>query len=178
MNHPSQGVIAIQRPKGFFAAGLSDFVVRIDGQKIGRVERGGQADFTVDSGEHTVEVSMDWFWLRPRRVLVEPSSRTELAINARSGGAWKLCLPMFLGILVAVALLWLLRQSTSFTEANWLMRSAVCLIGFATIFASYLLVTRKLGRDYWDYWTLYTLEPAETAISNRIEPEAAADGGA
>ena len=34
MNQPSQGVITIQRPGQFFAAGLRDFIVRIDGRHI------------------------------------------------------------------------------------------------------------------------------------------------
>lgn len=177
MNQSSQGVITIHRPGRFVAAGTSDFIVRIDGQEVGHVERGARADFTVDPGEHTVDVSMDWGWLRPRRVVVEPGSRTELAISGRSGRALKLGLPMLLAILVAVGLLAVLRQSPSFTAANWLLRLAVSLAGFAVIFAGYWFVTRKLGSDYWDYWAVYTLEPAGPATSNSAAVGAAADGG-
>ncbi|QDU28928.1 translocation protein TolB [Anatilimnocola aggregata] len=166
MNESSQGVITIRRPRRFVAAALSDFIVRSDGQKIGRVEWGARADFTVAPGEHMVDVSMDWGWLRPQRVVVDPGTRTELIISGRSGAAWKICLPAFFAIVIAIAFLAVLRQFTSFTDANWLLRSAVGFGGFAVICAGYWFVTRKLGSEYWDYWAAYTLELAGATTAN------------
>ncbi len=172
MSQTGQGVIAIQRPTSYLFGGSRDFILWIDGQRTGRVKRRVPAEFTVDAGEHTLAVSMDWVRSQPVRVVVEPGSRTELAIGARSGWALKFFLPIFLVAMVAPALVEVLRQTTSFAAENWLLRSALFVVGYAVIFAGYLFVTLKYCGEYW---AMYTLGPTAAVTSSRAEQGAAAD---
>jgi hypothetical protein len=159
MNPSNQAVIAIRRPANWVGASLRSFVVRIDGRRAGRIKRGTTGEFTVEPGEHTVEVSMDWFRSRPFRVVVEPGSRTDLAIGSRSGGALKSFLPMVLAALAAPVLVEGLRAVVSPVDDNRLLRSALFLVAFGVLYGGYVLLTSWFASDYW---ALFVLEPAGT----------------
>ena len=58
---PTGAAIVIRRP-AHFVGGARSFVVWIDGRRVGKVRPHAVAEFAVEPGEHTVAVSMDWFW--------------------------------------------------------------------------------------------------------------------
>jgi hypothetical protein len=57
MNTTSQAVIEIRRPMDWV---VRSFIVQIDGRRVGKVKRRRTGEFTVEPGEHTVVVSLDW----------------------------------------------------------------------------------------------------------------------
>jgi len=162
MNPTSQAVIAIRRPAHFFAGGSRSFIVWIDGCRAGKVKRGTPAEFSVEPGEHTVAVSMDWLRSRPLQVVAGPGMRSELAIGARSGLALKMLLPILLAALIAVLLMEGLRATAAVVDVHWWLRWLLFVAVHVALFGGYVLATSKFIGDYWALWTL---GPAGTSSS-------------
>jgi hypothetical protein len=162
MNPTNQAVIVIQKPSNWFLGGARSFIVSIDGRRAGKVARGMSGGFTVEPGEHALAISMDWFRSRPFQVVVEPGSRTELAIGVRTGAVLKMFVPMFVAALAAPLLIEGLRATTAIVDLNWWLRSVLFLIAYVVLFGGFVLVTSKLAGDYWE---LFTLGPAGTGTS-------------
>jgi hypothetical protein len=170
----SQAVITIRRPDDWVGRSLRSFIVRIDGHRAGRVKPVpallGPAEFSVEAGEHTVAVSMDWVRSLPCRVTVQPGSRTELMIRARpTTMAWlKMTWPIVAAILIVGAIRELLLANTGLPDAPWWVRGGVPLALYVVVFTGIILAIPMVSGDYWAMWTL---EPVGT-----ISPQEAARG--
>jgi hypothetical protein len=164
MSQTPKAVITIRRPANSFVGSSRALIVWIDGRRAGKVRLGVPVEFTVEPGEHTLAVSMDWVRSRPFPIAVGQGSRTELAVGSQSGWAWALkqFLPMTLIFFATIAIIEGLRATTPFIDENRLVRFPVMLAVFAALFGGYLLVTLWFGGDYW---ALYTLGPAEVGSS-------------
>lgn len=154
MNPTNQAVIAIQRRIGFFLGGARSFIVWIDGCRAGKVKRGTLAEFSVEPGEHTVAVSIDWLWSRPLQVVAGPGSRSELAIGVLSGFALKIFLPVLLAALVAPLFMEGLRVTAAVVDVHWWLRWLLFIAAYVVLFGGYVLTISKFSRDYWAPWTI------------------------
>jgi len=163
MNPTGQAVIAIRKATDSIGPSLPSFNVWIDGHRAGKVERGKPAEFTVVPGEHTVTVWLYWFRSRPHKVVVEPGSRTELALDRRSHAelVWKVYMAMLLaGGLVGMFIVEVLRATTFVTIDQWWQRPTLYLLVGVVVFAGYVLVTSQFAGDYWAVYELRLCEPS------------------
>jgi hypothetical protein len=71
------GTIAISRKSSFHVVPRA-YKVWIDGTAVGAVMNGESADFAVDPGEHTVEVSLDGMYSRKLAVEVFEGGRRRI----------------------------------------------------------------------------------------------------
>ena len=154
LNATDQAMIVIRRPGDWAGRSLRSFIVRIDGRRAGKIKRGLSGEFAVEPGEHTVAVSMDWIRSRPFQLVVEPGSRTELAIVARSSGAWKMFLPIVLAVFIAQVLVEALRTTWGIADDSWWVRLALFFAAYFVLIAGYILAAPLLVKDYWTLWTL------------------------
>ena len=161
MNPTSQAVIAIRKATDMVPGSLRSFSVWIDGHRAGKVKRGMPAEFTVEPGEHTVSVSSCWYRSRPHQVVVQPGSRTELAMGVRSNPNLKVFIPMLFAYFVADVLIDGLRATTTLAVEPWWLRSVLSLVVAVVVFAGYVLVTLKFAGDYW---AVFRLGPAGAGL--------------
>ncbi len=73
-------VITIYRPQVFMGAARK-LRVSIDFVDVGGVEFGKEASYTVESGLHDVQVSMDW--CKSESLLIEVTESTDVALEVR-----------------------------------------------------------------------------------------------
>jgi len=157
MSQSTQAIIVIRRSNTF---PLRDFLVSIDGQRVGHVKRGRPAEFAVTPGEHEVSVSMDWVRSRPIQVVAAPEVRSELVIEVRGMLHPEPMAKLFLPILVALGgALWLVRPKPGAGRFGAAPGWLVVLVLYFAFYGAYILITSRLFRDYW---ALFTLRPNKT----------------
>ncbi len=160
MNQPDQAVIVISRPAFSLLAGARNFIVWIDGQKVGRVKQRSLAEFTVEPGEHTVAVAINWVWSLPLPVVVEAGARLELMIGTRPSWPLRLWLPMILGWLATWEIVEWLRPTMPVIDSSPMGWPVALFVVNAIIVMGYLLAVLLCCPDYW---ALFRLTPVARA---------------
>ena len=84
---PMAGTITITRRSGFQLR-PRPYRVWIDGVAVGRLPNNGTAEFSVDPGQHSVELSLDGMYSRKVSVDVREGSVRRLACGANGPIAW------------------------------------------------------------------------------------------
>ena len=146
-------VVAIRRPRHWSDGGGS-FIVRIDGQRVGKVKAQTVAEFPVHPGEHTVVLSMQWRRSRPARVMVVPGSRTELAVGRQLGFIRKVFVPVIIAGIATWIIMQVLRAAGWVGDTDWWAPWLWILASLFALFGGYALIAAMLVRDYWEMWTL------------------------
>lgn len=173
----ARAVIVVRRPEAYFFGGARSFLVWIDGRHVGKVKPRSAAEFAVESGEHTVAVSMDWLRSKPFQVSAAAGSRTELMIGVRSGVVLKMFLPIVVAAVAAALIMTGLREAGGVNDIHWWVRWLLFIAIYVAVFAAYALLAPVLVRGFWALWTLEPVAPSASQGRAEAEPSAAADRG-
>ncbi len=162
MTVTNQARIIIHRPTDWVGRSWRSFIVRIDGRRVGRVKPGAAGEFAVEPGSRTVAVSMDWVRSRAVQLVVEPESKTELAIRGQAEKMvwWMNLLPIVITVWVAEVLTNLILTATDNTDTSWWLRTGLFFLVYLLVYAAFVVVTANFGGRYWERFTLEPLAPA------------------
>lgn len=155
MSGSDQATVVIHRPADLVVGSWRNFVVWIDGRRVGKIKPGTTWELHVSPGMHDVSVSMDWARTLPYHIDASPGSKVELIIRRADGRTWwKNVLPIVISAALAQPIAGVFLEVVGMDQPSWWVRTGIFLVFYFILLMLFIQVASICSPRYWAMWKL------------------------